>query len=199
MLRRNVVVPVLALGLALIVAPAHAGGFTFGVNGGANMPTSDYATAFKLGWGGGVTADYGLMPMIGIGADLGYMTNTAKDDVNAAASAAAGYPVTISTSAFQYGLHGTVTPPMVMVHPYFQVGVGEYNTSLKMEGGGASTSGSSTKFGWNVGGGMNFTVAPTLALGVAATYSQISAKDDLGFNPSWFAVRTGLTFKMPTP
>jgi len=199
MLRRNVVVPVLALGLALIVAPAHAGGLSFGVNGGMGMPTSDYGQAFKLGWGGGVTADYGLMPMIGLGADLGYQANSAKDEINAAASAAAGYPVTISTSAFNYGVHGTLTPPMVMVHPFLQVGVGAYSTSLKVEGGGATTSGSSTKFGYNVGGGMSFTVAPTMTLGVSATYNVISAKDELGFNPTWFGVRTGLTFKIPTP
>ena len=84
MIRRNVVVPVLALGLALIVAPAHAGGLSFGVNGGMGMPTSDYGQAFKLGWGGGVTADYGLMPLIGVGADLGYQANSAKDEINAA-------------------------------------------------------------------------------------------------------------------
>src|SRR5436190_20406555 len=131
MIRRIVVVPVLALGVALVMAPAHAGGCSFGVTGGANMSTSDYATAFKLGWGGGVTADYGLVPMIGVGVDLGYQANSAKDDVNAAASAAAGYPVTISTSAFNYGLHGTVTPPMVAVHPYLTGGVGEYAPSLK--------------------------------------------------------------------
>ena len=197
------------LGLALVallvvlLAPAAlAGAYSIGVSGGLGAPLSDFKDAFNSGWNGAGMADYELAPMWGIGADLGYHTWKASDAVIKAALLAAPPGTTLDDklSAFQYGLHGTATPPMLgPIHPFAQVGAAMYSLKDKSESNYAplATETSKSLFGWNAGAGVNFTMMPTLSLGLDGIYHNINSKKDFGSNATWFSVNGKLTFHIP--
>jgi opacity protein-like surface antigen len=83
------------------------------------------------------------------------------------------------------------------VRPYLQFGLGAYSGTFRIEGGGASSDESKTKFGWNGGGGVLFHTSPTMAFGVDAHYHQVDTKDDFGTNMTWFAINGRIMFKLP--
>jgi opacity protein-like surface antigen len=204
----KIAVPVLALAGFLAGAPAHAlgGGFVFGVQGGGGVPTGDYGDEFSSGFNFGGTVDYMLMPMFSLGADLGYHSNNAKDEVNQefsdSLSSQAGFPVTgeIKANALQYGAHVMFMPPVPGgIHPYVQVGVAQYNTKLRFEGGGVKVDVESNQMGFNVGGGALFNAAPLVGVGVDVRYHNVGTKDDFGADLTWLAVSARLTVKLPTP
>ena len=207
-MKLKIAVPVLALAAFLAGAPAYAlgGGIVFGVQGGGGVPTGDYGDEFSSGFNLGGTVDFMLMPMFGLGADLGYFSNNAKDEVNQefsdSLSAAAGTPITgeIKANALQYGAHATFMPPVPGgFHPYLQAGVAQYNTKLRFEGGGVKVDVESNQVGFNVGGGAMFSVAPLVGVGVDAHYHNVGTKDDFGADLTWLAVSARLTVKLPMP
>jgi len=176
--------------LALAASPALAGGFSLGVAGGANLPTSDFGDAAETGYVVGATADHGMGPMWGLGVDAAYHVFKEK----------AGMSVfDVKTTAFQYGAHLRVTPPMVgPIHPYAQVGGAAYH--LQAAAGNSLpgfTELSKSKFGWNAGAGVEYAFVPTLSLGVTGQYHNISAKDDFGTDLGWFSAQGMMTFHIP--
>jgi len=199
---------ILAATLAVLASgPALAGGISVGVTGGADLPMGkDFKDAAKTGYAFGASGDYGLAPMWGAGIDLAYRTFKAKDDLNnavAAALIAAGAPsnttVDIKWTAIQGGVHLRVTPPMTgPIKGYGQVGGAAYSLKEKIDTntlGGTDIS--KTKFGYNVGAGIDYAAAPTVSVGVLAQYHNVPAKDDFGADLSWISVAGKVTFHVP--
>jgi outer membrane protein with beta-barrel domain len=198
----------LVLAGSLVASSAHAlGGIVFGAQGGTGLPTSDYGDSFKSGYNFGGTVDFMLMPMFGLGADLAYYDNKAKDELSKefsdSLSAVAGSPVSgeVKTDALQYGVHATFMPPVPGgFSPYLQAGIAQYNTKLKFDGGGASIDmGKSNKMGFNFGGGAGFHIAPLIGVGLDAHYHFVGTKDDYDADLSWLAISARLTVKLPMP
>ena len=197
------------LGLALvallvaIAAPAaRAGGYSIGVTGGLGAPMSDFKDAFSSGWTGAGTADYDMNPLWGVGVDLGYHTWNAS--ATQIAFMLLGQPIGATLedklSAVQYGLHATVTPPLLgPVRPYVQAGAAMYNLKETATSNIPGLSGELSKslFGWNGGGGVNFAMMPTLSFGVDGHYHVVDSKQDFGSNATWFTVSGKLTFHIP--
>jgi opacity protein-like surface antigen len=204
----------IVLGLALVSllvalsAPAAlAGGYSVGVTGGISAPMGDLKDVYSSGWNLGGTADYNLAPMLGAGIDAGYRSWNAKPEVEAALAAVAmflgapvGTTIDVKLTALQYGLHGTLTPPLVgPIHPYAQVGLAGYNLKESISSNYPLLAADFSKnlFGYNAGAGVNFTMMPTLSLGILGLYHYVSSKDDFGANATWVDVNAKLTFHIP--
>lgn len=193
--------------VALSASSALAGAYSVGAIGGFGAPMSDLKDVYGAGWNLGGQADYNFAPMLGVGLDAGYHTWNAKNDVEAAlallamlAGAPAGTTVDVKLNALQYGVHGTLTPPIVgPIHPYVQVGLSEYNMKESITSNYPLLVGdiSKTLLGYNAGAGVNFTMMPTLSLGIDGRYHYVNSKDDFGANATWFDVNAKLTFHVP--
>ena len=176
---------------------SSTGNWTFGLQGGASMPTGDYGDLASTGWNFGGMADYWMNSQWGLGADVAYHANPGSDLANAAAVLIDGPGSEMKFSTIQYGVHTTYMIPTQggSMFPFLQGGVGNYNIKTKIDGGTTSEEGSENKFGFNLGGGVDFRATPTVNLGVNGTYHYISA-DPSALN--WFGVEGRVTFKMAT-
>jgi len=201
--------PLTILAATLVVlasGPALAGGYSAGVLGGLDLPMGDFKDASKTGYDFGATGDYALAPMWGAGIDLAYRSFKAKDELNQAVAAElillgapAGTTVDIKWTAIQGGVHLRATPPMTgPIKAYGQVGGAAYSLKEKIDvssgGGGDITK---TKFGYNVGAGVDYAAAPTVSVGIVAQYHNVPAKDDFGADLSWVSVAGKVTFHIP--
>jgi len=201
--------PLAVLAATLVVvasSPALAGGYSVGVLGGLDLPMGDFKDASKTGYDFGVNGDYEFTPMVGGGLDLAYRSFKAKDELNQAvadaliaAGAPAGTTVDIKWTAIQYGVHLTVAPPMKgAIHGYGQVGGAAYSLKEKIDvSSGGSGDVTKTKFGFNVGAGLDYAATPQVSIGVVAQYHDVPAKDDFGADLSWVSVAGKVTFKVP--
>src|SRR5437867_4428746 len=185
--------PLTILAATLVVlasGPALAGGYSAGVLGGLDLPMGgDFKDASKTGYDFGATGDYALAPMWGAGIDVAYRSFKAKDAFNQAVAdelildfgAPAGTTADVKWTAIQYGVHVTVPPPMTgPIKGYGQVGGAAYSLKEKIDtntvGGDEITK---TKFGFNVGAGVDYAAAPTVSVGIMGQYHNVPAKDDL--------------------
>jgi len=176
-----------------------SGNWTFGIQGGASMPTGDFGDAASTGWNFGGQADYWMNSQWGFGGDVAYHANSGSDTYNAqlVADPFFGPGTEAKFNTIQYGVHTTYMIPTQggQMFPYLQGGMGGYNVKSAIEGGLLPGEVSENKFGFNMGAGVDFHASPTMNLGVNGTYHYISA-DPSALN--WFGIEGRVTFKIPT-
>ena len=176
-----------------------SGNWTFGIQGGMSKPTGDFGNVASSGWNFGGQADYWMNSVWGFGGDVAYHANNAADDVNAAlvADPFFGPGTQMKFSTLQFGVHTTYMIPTQggTTFPYLQAGMGSYNVKTTIDGGLLPGDISQSKFGLNMGAGVDFRATPAMNLGVNGTYHYISA-DPSALN--WFGVEGRVTFKVPT-
>ena len=155
----------LAVALMLVAPAAHAakGDMTFGLNGGAVVPLSDYKDGVKTGFGGGVFGDYWVQEQFGLGVNLGYLKNNAKD-------LPPGFDGNVSIIEIEG--HGKWMPGTKdsKVAPYLEAGAGLYRSKLEVSAGGVSADTTFNKFGFHVGGGIGYKASPQVTVGVGASF-----------------------------
>src|SRR6267143_313674 len=119
--------------LASLRAPtALAGGYSVGVNGALSAPMSSFKDPFKIGYNAGATADCGITSAFGAGIDVGFHSWKGRsafwDAFAIDHGAAAGTTMSAKLTAIQYGVHGTLTLPVLgPIHPFGRFGVDGYN------------------------------------------------------------------------
>jgi hypothetical protein len=143
--------------LILVHASSAMAGFGVGGNLLISLPQEDFANVSQNGGGLGVKLLYSppLMPAIAVRADAAiviYGSETYEDEV-------AGIPVDIETrhQSVQFTVGPQVQSPMGPVRFYAAPMLGVYNYSTEVEVEGTDygrTENSTTKFGWNINGGM---------------------------------------------
>jgi hypothetical protein len=179
------------LALVLTASLAHAGSFSFGVKGGAAIPTGDLGDVVNAAPFGGVYADYWMTPEMAFGADIA--GDFFKGD--AFSPSFPGETFDLKFSVIQFGVHGMYAfPTASSMAPFFQYGVGLYNGSTKVDE--LNVDDSSTKFGLNGGLGLNFYGSETMKFGVGAEYHYIFLDKDKDFasSASYIRVLARLTF-----
>jgi opacity protein-like surface antigen len=126
-----------------------------------------------------------LNEQFGIGGDLGYHAWGASEDVEAALAP----DEEISWSAIQATAHGTMMfPTQSNVKPYAQLGFGLYNLAFKFESPSGDFDDSESKFGFNIGGGMNFLTSGNSRWGMGAAVHFVPAEDDLGSDVNFYTL-----------
>ncbi len=134
-----------ALGLAVVLSAqaAHAQGLSFGVGGGAVLPTGTYGDFNSMGWN--VTAVARLKPPV---APLGLQVDGFYNRFGLESDIVEGHSSIIGATANAVFAFPSVSP----VRPYLLGGAGVYNQRASVAGGSASQ----TKLGLNAGGGFDF-------------------------------------------
>lgn len=170
--------------------------WTFGINGGGNFPTGDYKNEAKTGYNFGAQADWWMNSQFGFGIDGSYQTNNGSDDFNTAAVALYGAGSTAKFHVFEYGAHVTYAIPVQgsNIYPYLQGGPAGYSLSTKIDGGTSTVDASTTAYGFNVGGGVDFRATDVVSLGVGGIYNYATKN---GNSTNWFGVNGRVTFKIP--
>jgi opacity protein-like surface antigen len=159
--------------LAFGAGAAHAGPWTLGLNAGAGMPNGDFGDAASTGWNAGVSATNMVSGNWGIGADLGYHSWGASDDLKAALAPGESF----SFSAIQATGHAMYNfPTQGNAKPYVKFGVGMYNLGAKFESPSGNADDSNSDLGFNFGAGMNFATQGNMSWGLGGAYHVI--KDD---------------------
>ena len=197
--------------LAVVVslsASATAGEYSVSLASGAGVPMGDFKDAYGVNWNLNGSAEYEVTSLWGLGVDVGYHTWNGKNDYESALAdsamsygAAPGTTVDATFNAFQYGVHGTLRPPMAgPIHPYAQAGIAGYSVKEKLDVSDpafAVTDITKTLFGYHLGVGIEYAAAPTIGLGVDAKYHNVDTKKDFGSNATWLAIQGRVTFRIP--
>ena len=156
--------------LALVAAPANAQ-VSWSVGAGLSMPNGDLKTAFKNGFHGMGAADIHLTGApISIRADGMYNTFSSKT------SGAPSYNLLGVSADAKYGFAPGPVSPYILGGPTW--GHVSYNSN------------SSSAFGFNVGGGVNFGMS-ALKLFAEARYFSVSKN---GASTHWIPITVGIHF-----
>ncbi len=188
----------LAAVLVTSASAAHAGDMTFGLNGGVAVPMGDFGDAFKLGFGGGVYADYWIKPTYAFGADINGSFFSAKDDqLDALKTAFPAYPdPSAKANLINFGVHGLWAPSMegASMKPYITYGVGMYHIASKIEDSDPSVNfdDSENKIGINGGAGVDFAASEMMTVGVGAKFHHVLTEDEA---TQFITVGLNVTFK----
>ncbi len=188
-MKRLVLAGAVVLSVLALAAPAAraqgTGGFQFGLTGGVSVPTGDTSNVFDDGYHGGIVLNYELPALpLGIRVDGDYRHLDAKT-----IGAVSGSAEIIDGNAnLVIGLR------IIAVKLYALGGPGLYNVKLKAEGGGVSTSASSTQFGWNAGAGVAFVVGKVSIFG-EGRYHEVTLDSEQGGGKFKFvAASAGILF-----
>jgi len=198
---KKVIVFAMLAVLAATPVFADKGEFWFGLNGGISGPTGDFSDAAEMGFHGTLTTIYFVTPVFGIGADVGYHWWSGSDELNdglkaidellgaTPPSGAEG-----SFSSIQATAQGTFMIPMEgKARPYLAGGLGIYNTKFKIEDSELiDGEDSSSDFGFNLGGGINWMVSPMYQVGIGAAYHSIQGDEEEGGNLDFYTVGINL-------
>ena len=189
-------IKMLVLGMALSMvaaATANAGTTWFGINGGMGFPTGDYGDVASNGWQVGANVAQSMNDTWSVGADLGFHSWAGSKDANAAAAAIFGPGSEIKWNAIQAtGNLMANFPTQGMAKPYVKGGLGLYNVKSKLESPAGNDDVSKSKFGFNLGGGMNFATHGNMQWGFEGAYHIIPAKDDFGADPNFASLGLNL-------
>ena len=165
----------LFLAFASFARAQGVGTIHFGLSGGADFPIEDQSDVYKTGWNGTflIPINFGASPF-SIRFDGSYHELQTKDLV---AFSGTGKTRIISGTA-----DVVIGPRGLPVEPYFLGGVGVYDLRFHGEDitSGNAFSDSSTRFGWNAGGGLAFPLSPNSGsrFFVEARYTSISVNAD---------------------
>ena len=146
-----------ALIVLLIVPSAVWAGFGVGGNLLMSLPQEDFANVSETGGGFGIKLLFSppLVPAIAVRTDLAFVvygSDNYRDQV-------AGIPVdvTVRNQSIQFTAGPQFQSPMGPVRVYAapMAGIYNYHTRVEIEGTDiGETQSSTTKFGWNINGGM---------------------------------------------
>jgi len=159
--------------VARIAAAQGAPGFHFGITGSADIPLQDQSDVYKTGWNGGLlfVLNFGDSP-------FGLRFQATYDELNVKDLAL--FPNASGKTQILAGVGDVVIGARHgAVQPYLIGGVGAYD--LRFKGQILSNdlfSDSTTRFGWNAGGGLAFPLGGSTRLFIEARYTSISVDSD---------------------
>lgn len=191
---------VAVLGAALMVlgaGAASAGSNYVGMTGGAGVPMGDYGDAAGTGWHLGATGTHQVNDTWGFGGDLCYHSWGGSEELNDALEATFGPGSEMSFAALQATAHAVMNfQTSGSVHPYAKFGMGLYSIGAKLETPSGDDDTSESKFGFNIGAGMNFPSSSNMRWGVAGAYHIIPAEDEFGTDLNFMQLGVNLTWGM---
>jgi outer membrane protein W len=196
----------LLLSLIVVTGAFAAGEMTFGVSGGAVLPTGDWADFFQMGFQGGVFGEYGINEQFAVGVGVDYAKVGVKDEyktlLETLASDEAGTDVTVDVteSAIPITAYVKWMPPMKgKVAPYVTVGGGYYMMKSEIKASTAdlaiSQSETTNKPGFFGGVGVDFKASPQVKVGVFAKMHDILTE---GSSTQYFAGGVSVGFGLAT-
>jgi opacity protein-like surface antigen len=184
---KRVLTSVLALGIVLGIGAtrAHAQSLTFGVGGGATIPTGDFKNVSKLGWHGLADVGYAMSSGLGLRGEFFYGQNSTKSGI---------CPSNVTCRTKLGGGLASVTYDIKTssgVQPYLLGGVGAFNVKAAASSGGVSASASETKIAFGGGGGFKFKAGSDSHIFIEGRYISVSTS---GGHTGFIPVTIGISF-----
>lgn len=176
-------------------APSLAKPLTFGISGGAAVPTGDLSNGTRVGLSG-VNTGYNLtgslafaLPLIpfGIRADAAYNQFGTKHLAFPTSANGSSYNADVRVLGFTANLVFPLPLQATVLRPYLIGGLGAYNVRTSPFGVGSSTQ---TNFGFNLGGGVTIPLSGFNTF-IEARYHH--ANQDLG-SVSFVPITVGVMF-----
>lgn len=162
-----------ALGLAVVAAPAQAQ-VTWNVGAGLALPSGDLGNAVKTGYGAAIGANFHPASM-----PIGFRIEAAYDRFSIKAPSTDNIHFFSGTANVVYDIKTAG-----MLAPYLIGGIGMYNA-----GSSASGSTSETKFGFNVGAGLDYKLPSGIGIFLEGRYHSVKVT---GGTDNFIPVRIGL-------
>src|SRR5262252_6947606 len=151
------------------VRSAAAGPMWLGVRGGVGIPSGNFNETANSGWDAGGTVGWMYGQHSGLGVDV--IHHGWGGGPNPKAEAVGGPGAGFSPSALQitaFYLRGF--PTSGSAFPWIKLGVGNYASEMKVEGGQVDSDNRKQSFGVNLGFGADFRIAPGWLMGMSGTY-----------------------------
>ncbi|HEY7728693.1 MAG TPA: outer membrane beta-barrel protein [Candidatus Eisenbacteria bacterium] len=193
-MKRILVISLVVFGVVAFAASAGAQNMlgTIELNGGYAKPSTEVSPN-NDSWGGGITfgAAYWrpMSPQISWGAELSYDNMGSVDyDTGTSTATYSGHVLRVNP-AMRFSFGAPVGPSF-----FAQGGAGLYSVAAKYEDSvdpSLNTDASDSKFGFNVGAGVNFPVGPKTKLNFQGTYHSISTDNQ---STNYIQVRCGVGF-----
>jgi hypothetical protein len=184
-----------ALALALIVPAAHAAGagtMAAGFSVGVNPPAGEYKDFANLGFSLNAMGEYRLTEAFALGLEASYANFSAKDDVEAARSAAAGLPARAKGQVIAFGGHGRLEFGSAgRLIPYVIAGANVSTLKDLTRYPTYSNELSQTKLGMRGGVGLDLSAGAHARVGVEADYHIVNGEPE---STQYMAVTAGVTF-----
>ena len=184
--------------IATFASGAHAapGATWVGVNAGIGMPFGEFSDFASTGFNIGLTTDFVRSESWAFGGELGWHKFGGNDDLEKSESARLGFPVEFTVRVIPVTAHAKyLLPANESVAPFVKGAFGLYNLNFKTDGGAAFESDDSqTKFGFAIGGGLNFHSTESLAYGAELLYHYISTEEQ---SSNMITLRGQLLFGIP--
>ena len=181
-------------------APARpvmtAGSISLGVNGGVELPFGDFSDQASTGFSMGLTGDYVVGENLAVGGELGWHSFGGSDDVEKKLSVQYGTPVNLTFRVVPITVHAKYfLPTGQTLTPFVKGALGIYNVLNRVEREGSSdVEHSSTRIGFQVGGGADFNTATSIRYGFDVLYHYIATENKA---TNILAVRGQLMFGVP--
>jgi len=167
--------------IATFASGAHAavGATWVGMNAGISMPFGDFSDFASTGFNLGVTGDYMRTESWALGGEIGWHKFGGNDDLEKSESARLGVPVEFTVRVIPITAHAKyLLPANETMAPFVKGAFGLYNLNFKTDAGTLGESDhSETKFGFQVGGGLNFGGTESVAYGAEILYHYIATED----------------------
>jgi opacity protein-like surface antigen len=162
-----------ALGLAVVAAPAQAQ-VSWNVGAGLALPSGDIANGLKTGYGAAIGANFHPASM-----PIGFRIEAAYDRFTFKASTSDNFHFFSGTANVVYNIKTAG-----MLAPYLIGGLGMYNAGSSVSG-----STSETKFGFNVGAGLDYKLPSGIGIFLEGRYHSVQTS---GATSNFIPVRVGL-------
>jgi opacity protein-like surface antigen len=202
---RKLLIPAFVLGAAALARPAQAQNLvplSIEIRGGAVLPQGDLNDAANPGWTLGGTVHYRIVPMVSIYGGLEHSQFAADDDVSGGTDGSS-----VSDDGFRLGARFDVPLGAITgVSPWLEGGATFSRTSFSASDDATDISvdiNSKRTVGFEVGAGLNFSVAPRIDITPGVRYRSHTAdfgdaeEDGLGkFDANSLAIDVGVRIRM---
>jgi opacity protein-like surface antigen len=189
-----VVLTVLLLIPGWTQAETHPGTVAIGPAIGWVAPRSDLAEVIDAAFSVGGALDYQINSGIGLGVDLMFFDERFTGQDDGASDKAAWQGMIQATGQLRWSLN-----PQAMTVPFINIGSGAY-VGIKRTGSGVDGD-KRARLGANLGGGVEFTVNPTMDISLELSYHVIFDESELStysYGPSqYISIRGVLLFNNP--
>lgn len=191
---------VFAFLFAVTTAVAQHARPSYAIGAGLTVPTGDFhadanGDGYNTGWQGMALVEFKLpQTAIGVRVDGSYSENSANDKFKSDLSALVGAPSDSKTKILGASVDLTYEfPSSSPATAYVLAGIGMYNFKLSVTSGNVTADTSKTKFAWNGGAGLNYSVG-SAALFLEMRLFDISSPfggSDIKYLPIIVGVRFG--------
>jgi opacity protein-like surface antigen len=143
--------------------------FSVEARGGLSVPTGDLKDVAKTGWTAGASITYHALPLFGVYA--GFSADQWNSKIGSGSARESGLDV---------GARLSIPTPLIPIDPWIKAGAVFHNVKISGSADPADDFTTNRKWGWQVGGGLGFTLGPKVSVTPGVTYTHLKSNSEFG-------------------